>query len=409
MKILLPLLFIILGLAGLMTLLSNRPDAAPAVAAEKVWAVAIQSVQRQRLSPVVNLFGRIESPREARLSAALASDVLEVTVAEGQYVTAGTALVRLDDIDARNRLSERKAEAADISAQIESENQRHLADQEALRYEQSLLALARKSVERAERLASTQVGAESQVYYARRAMLQQELGVTSRKLAINDHTARLAQLDARRDRARSLQSQADRDVSRSQIVAPYDGRITSVHVARGDRVRVGDGLVDLYDVGRTEVRAQIPTRHLARLRSALDESDTIHSTVTVDGRTLMLRLNRLAGRVEIGSGGVDAFFHFDDQRPGLELGRTVDLRVELPTEFDVIAVPLTALYGRDQIYKMDNGRLKGVRVERVGDYVDSDGNSQVLIRSDTISDGDELVISQLPNAVDGLRIEARAR
>jgi RND family efflux transporter MFP subunit len=407
MKILLPLLFIVLGLAGLIMLLSNRPDATPAVASEKVWAVAIQSVQRQRLSPVVNLFGRIESPREARLSAALASDVLEVTVAEGQYVTAGTALVRLDDIDARNRLSERKAEAADISAQIDSENQRHLADQEALRYEQSLLALARKSVERAERLASTQVGAESQVDDARRTMLQQELGVTSRKLAINDHTARLAQLRARRDRARSLQSQAERDLSRSKIVAPYDGRITAVHVAHGDRVRIGDGLVDLYDVGRTELRAQIPTRHLARLRSALDESETIHSTVSVDGRTFMLRLDRLAGRVEIGSGGVDAFFHFADQRPGLELGRSVDLQVELPAESNVIAVPLAALYGRDQIYIMDNGRLKGVHVERVGDYVDSDDNSRVLIRSDTIGDGDDLVISQLPNAVDGLRIEAR--
>ncbi|MDH3375423.1 MAG: efflux RND transporter periplasmic adaptor subunit [Gammaproteobacteria bacterium] len=408
MKILLPLLFIVLGLAGLMTLLSNRPDAASAVATEKVWAVAIQSVRRERLSPVVNLFGRIESPRAARLSAALASDVLEVTVAEGQYVTAGAALVRLDNIDARNRLSERKAEAADISAQIESENQRHLADQEALRYEQSLLALARKSVQRAERLASTQVGAESQVDDARRSMLQQELGVTSRRLAINDHTARLAQLNARRARARALQSQAERDVSRSQIVAPYDGRITAVHVARGDRVRIGDGLVDLYDVGRTEVRAQIPTRHLAGLRNALYESDTIHSTLKVDGRILMLRLDRLAGQVEIGSGGVDAFFHFTDQRPGLELGRTVDLRVELPAESDVFAVPLAALYGRDRIYKMDDGRLKGVAVERVGDYVDGDGNSKVLIRSGGIDDGDQVVISQLPNAVDGLRIEARA-
>jgi len=407
-KKLLPLIFIALGGGGFLFFKSSQPEALPPAPTEKIWPVSVQPAVRQTLSPVLNLFGRVESPREAKLSAALASDVLEVAIAEGEIVLDGALLIRLDDWDAQIHLAERVADVAEIEAQIDSENQRHRADLRALEHEQTLLALAGKSVERAERLANTRVGAESQVDEANQSLMQQALAVTSRQLAIDDHDARLSQLRARLARARAQRRQAERDVERTRIVAPYLGRVTVVHVSIGDRVRVGDVVVELFDTSRVEVRTQIPTRYLTRLRQALDDGKTIYAVAEVDGRRFRLTLDRLAGRVKSRSGGVDGFFEIITNPSRLELGRTVDIRVELPPEPGVIAIPFEAVYGVDRVYKVAEGRMRGLRVERVGEYIDADGESYILIRSDAIKDSEQIVVSQLPNAVDGLRIAPRA-
>jgi HlyD family secretion protein len=72
----------------------------------------------------------------------------------------------------------------------------------------------------------------------------------------------------------------------------------------------------------------------------------------------------------------------------------------------VIAVPYQAIYGNSRLYLLYEDRLQGVDVESIGQYVDADGNSLLLVKSSQINDGDEIVITHLPNAVSGLKVKS---
>jgi RND family efflux transporter MFP subunit len=240
---------------------------------------------------------------------------------------------------------------------------------------------------------------------ASQAVTRQQLSLTSRRRAITDHPSRLTQLQARRLRAAALRDQVLRNLERAHIVAPFDGRITAVHVSPGDRVHPGDQLVDLFDTAYTEIRAQVPNRHLPVIRQSLREGTPITATATLDATPIKLTLTRLSGKIEAGEGGVDAFFDFQGERPPLELGRTIPVLVSLPAQPDVFALPATAVYGADTVYHINNDRLIRVSVEHVGEYRNGEWGSWSLFRSTALQDGDIVLTSQLPNAVEGLKIE----
>jgi hypothetical protein len=59
----------------------------------------------------------------------------------------------------------------------------------------------------------------------------------------------------------------------------------------------------------------------------------------------------------------------------------------------------------DRIYRLDEGRMTALDVERIGEYRGPDGSVQVLVRSAALRAGDQIVTTQLPNAVNGLKVE----
>ena len=405
LRFILPIKILGVGIAVFLALKSSRPVDQPLNPTERSWPVEAITVQRQPLGPTVRLYGRIESPHESQVRCALSTDVQQVWALVGQNVSKGEKLLRLDDLDVKLTLAQREAELTEIEAQIQSENTRYQADRAALEQETKLLALVQSSLERAERLAQTQVGSQANVDDASQAVTRQQLSLTSRRRAITDHPSRLTQLQARRLRAAALRDQVLRNLERAHIAAPFDGRITAVHVSPGDRVHPGDRLVDLFDTAYTEIRAQVPNRHLPVIRQSLREGMPITATATLDGTPIKLTLTRLSGKIEAGEGGVDAFFDFQGERPPLELGRTIPVLVSLPAQPGVFALPATAVYGADTVYHINNDRLIRVSVEHVGEYRNGEWGSWSLFRSTALQDGDIVLTSQLPNAVEGLKIE----
>lgn len=108
-------------------------------------------------------------------------------------------------------------------------------------------------------------------------------------------------------RATAALKRAKRDLERTRINAPYDGRVTDVMVSVGDRAGIGAALVTLYDDTGLEVRTQIPSRYLAELQRAADNNNRLKASLKQNGQKIELELARLSGRISQGQGGVDAF------------------------------------------------------------------------------------------------------
>ncbi len=201
--------------------------------------------------------------------------------------------------------------------------------------------------------------------------------------------------------------QARLDLERTSITAPFDSRIANINVSVNDRVQVNGPLLSLYSIDDLEVRAQIPSRYLAIIRNSLDHSPgkPLSATAVVDGTPVTLSLARLAGQVNTGRGGIDGLFEVVEGNQVLELGRPIELLLQLPPVTGVYSVPAQALFGSNRIYLIKNERLEGVNVERLGEWQDQQGKSFILVRSPDIKDGEILMSAQLPNAIPGLKVK----
>jgi multidrug efflux pump subunit AcrA (membrane-fusion protein) len=385
-------------------LVATGPDTPVSESEERVWVVEARTVQPEPRSPRLALYGHLESPSDAVLSAAVSADVQAVPAAEGKRVEPGERLVTLDAGDVRPAVRQRRADLAEIEAQLAEARAQYEADQRALAHEKELVALARREVDRAERLAGRDVGSQAEVDAARRALHQAELSLSQRRLAVDSFSARLQALKARRERAEARLAEADRDLERTRVDAPFAGQVARVEVAPGDRVRPGDPLVRLYAPARLEVRATIPGPHVAAVRRALRGERPVVAEGEVDGEPVRVVLDRLAGRSPSG-GGVDALFRLAmAEPPAAPLGRFVSLRLTLPPQPRLVALPHSALYGGNRIYAIREGRLRPFTVERVGETVGPEGEPRVLVRAPGLDEGEEVLVTQLPNAMGGLRV-----
>ncbi|MGF1616045.1 MAG: efflux RND transporter periplasmic adaptor subunit [Gammaproteobacteria bacterium] len=405
---LLPLLLLALGGGGFLLLVATRPSQPPLEVGERVWRVTSQTVEPGSLAPVLSLYGHVTTPRAATLRAALEADVIEVLAEEGRLAAQGQLLVSLDNREATLLLAQREADLDDIRAQIASEHRRHASDVQALRHEEALLTIAQRAVNRERDLQRRDLGSATAVDETQRTYEQQALAVTVRRLARDDFEARLAQLQARERRALALVQQAGLDLARSRVTAPFDARIASVHVAPGERIRIGDPVVAVYDLAALEVRARIPANYLPEVRAALGSGTSLTARAQVDGLPVELELSRLAGEAPATAAGVEALFRVTEAGGELPLGRFIALELQLAPRQGVVALPFEALYGRNRIYRLAEDRMRALQVERVGEWRDAVGREFVLIHSPSLRSQDRVVTTRLPNAVDGLLVTSVA-
>ncbi|MCK8515773.1 biotin/lipoyl-binding protein [Methylonatrum kenyense] len=402
--------FVILGLAAALTALLwvTRTEVPAEPAEERAWPVSITTVAVSANRPVLRLQGFVESPRVATLTSAVTADVAAVPAREGDQVVSGQGLVRLDHRELRLTLDEREADLAELRAQREVEERRIGVDREEVGREQELLELLEREVARLRDLSREQFASPSDLERAEQERTRQRQALAERRFAVDTAAQRLEQLDARLERARALRDRSALDLARIEVKAPFDGRVAELLVSPGDRVTAGEPLVRLYDLDALEIRSTVPSQALAALRLAL-ASDQVQARGEVDGQPLTLVLSRFSGQSTRGQGGVDALFQVTTGAEELVIGRFASLEVVLPAEPDSVVLPFEALYDAGRIYRVVDDRMQAIDVQRLGQAYQLNGERGVLVRAEGLQSGDQVVSTQIPQAMNGLRVQVIER
>ena len=403
-KLILPIVFLLAGIGVFVALKMTRAQQPPAEIKERVWRVDVQRVVPATLSPTLTLYGKVESPRVLKAAAPQEAVVRDVLVKEGDAVSRGQLLLQLDDRDFLPRLDQARAEVAQLEAEIASERERHRSDLEALEQERRILELAGASVSRAERLQQRNLGSDSALDEARQDAARQALVVISREYRVSDYASRLRQLEARLLRAQAGLKETELDLERSRVLAPFDGVVARVGVAPGDRVRMADVMMEMYAPQTLEVRARIPAPYREELQQALRLGDKVAGRARVAGADVTLRLERLSGQAD--PRGIDGLFKIEEGLRWLRLGEMIHFQLRRPPRENALAVPYQALYGGNRLYLLEDGRMRGIKLQALGSVFDELGEELLLVSSDEIESGDHVVTTHLPNAITGLRAEA---
>lgn len=398
-KKILPVLILIAGVAVFVLLSATRPEPPKVSATERSWLVQVQPVSPARRSPVLALYGEVVAPDLQTVTATLAGQIDALPVSEGDRVKRGDLLVALDTVDIEPVLARARADVADLQAQIDSERVRYRNDQRALESEQSILANARRQFRRIESLAERDMASEGEREAATDAFARAELTVTTRQRAIEEHPARLQSLEARLTRARASLATTELDSRRARAKAPFDGVVTDLQVAEGDRVSPNQTLLSVYPREGLEVRATVPRVFQKELTDALGRGERL---IARAGDQEFV-LTRFAGLSD--AAGTEAVFELQGPPEGLRPGSLQTLELQRPARDDAVEVPFSALYGADSVYVMtDDNRMQRLTVERIGEADAREGERRLLITGEALEPGMRLITTHLPNAVTGLRV-----
>ena len=390
-RILLPIVILAIGVGGFMLLKASKSAAKPVQVKERIWRVDTIAAVPQRRSPQVLLYGKVEAPGLVKAAAPANAVVQSVSVAEGQHVRKSAPLLALDERDFLPQVEQ-------LEAQITLERNRHSTNQLLLDQEKRLLQIARDNESRVETLLQRNLGSQATLDEARRATQSQRIALTQRQLEIDNHGARLQNLKAQLTQART-------QLERSQLVAPFDAIIVKVNVSQGNQVRSGDTLITYYAPEDIEVRAQIPAPYESMVLAALAKQQGLTAS-SDNGMSFVF--DRVSGQAS--TQGIEALF--EPREPigrgddiTLLVGQQLSLQLSLPEQENSVLVPSSALYGNNRVYLLNQGRMESVVVERLGQLT-VNGSNRLLVRSNRLDPGSEIITTHLPNAVTGLRVQS---
>jgi HlyD family secretion protein len=387
-------------------LIVSRPSDEPEIRQERAWSVNVITVIPTTLSPTLELFGQVQSPQDAELSAGIEAVVVSMPVRDGNFVEKSEILLILDDRDANLALRQNEADLKEAGAQLNFARIRLSRSRQTFAKEQELLAISEQRAARAEELAADGVLSKADRETASETLARQQISVNQAELAVEENSARLIELDARIARITAFRDAAAIDLERTRVKAPFAGVISDLQVSEGDRVRIGDTLMRLQNPQAIEIRAQLPSRIARSISDGLQEGQIIRAAIEVDDMQVAGKLLRVSGQTSAGSGGVDSFIGIQKGVTGLRLGSTLRVMLELPSEDNVIAVPGEAVYGSNRLYKLDGERMQMIEFERVGERESGDGSTEVLARTPELAPGDTIIVTKLANAANGLLVQA---
>jgi len=403
LKQLSPIIIIVVGIAVFALLKITQPSSPAALIIERSWQVQTLVANPQTHSPSLTLYGKIETPALVNAAAPKNSRVSSIQVREGDPIHKGQLLLALDERDFKPRLLQAEARASELKALIQSERSRYSADKSAFADEKSILKLEQSAVERAQMLKNKKLGSTAALEQAQEDLKRQQLAFTNRKLSLDDHTARLQQLKARLAYAEADIDLSQLDLERSKIIAPFTGFVQQLSVSAGDQVKENQILLTFYSTDQLEVRAKIPTTFQNEIQKALHSKQLLSASADYAGTTLKLTLNRLSGIAD--TRGIDALFHISTGSEWVRPGSSLSLSLQRPDKENVIALPYSALYDNNRIYRVVNNRLETINILIAGSYSVNE-NEQVLVFSPQLHQGDEILITHLPNAINGLKVES---
>ena len=404
-SVLIPVVIIVIAIAIFVFLKSSKPEQPPVQVKEKVWMVETMPAMFESLSSVQTLYGKIESFSMVDAAAPISGVVEKVWVKEGQSVKQGDALVNMNATDLEIPLQQAKADVADAMAQIRLQKLAYKANQQRLLHEQKVLKLKQVKLERTQQLIAKDLASLTDLDTVKEALVKQEYTVVGSQLAVEENQLKVAQNEARLAKAKASLAQATLNKQRGQLVAPFDARIAKVSVSEGSRVNAGASMLSFYAMSSLELRTKLPTMVLPKVQQALDSGVTLkafyrQSDGALNQPSIALDLMRLAG--ESSTSGIDAFFSVPEVLHHARPGDLMEVSLQGMPIDGVVAIPYSALYGQNQVYIVQDGRLLSQQVKVVGDVLRDDKLWALIFPE--FAANTKINITHLPNAVSGLKV-----
>ncbi|MEA1889039.1 MAG: efflux RND transporter periplasmic adaptor subunit [Pseudomonadota bacterium] len=318
----------------------------PAIAQKNQPAapVEVATAEMMKIAPIIEVSGTVISRDDAQLAAEVAGRVIWIAEV-GQFIEKGQAVAQIDDkrLELQKREAESKVKAA-----------------------RTRIGFLRKESKRLQQMAN-----------------KQHTSQTVLEKTLRDYDVSLANLDAAEVQLALIED----NISKTRLLAPFNGYVTERHKMTGEHVKVAEKVVHLIGIENIEIEASAPLMYVRYVQkgAALVVKNRDQKTVA-----------KVSSLVSIGTGQSRQFIlrlaieQKENDRQGWIPGMAV--RVSIPTQEKIsrLVIPRDAMViRRDGVYvfrvKADNS------VERIQVTTGAAAGEHIAIES-AIKAGDTVVI-----------------
>jgi len=405
----------------IMTKARTQPNRRPPE--EQGRAVRVLTIAEHTATPRATGYGVVRSQREWKLVAEVSGRVVEFNeeLETGRILRKGEKLLKIDPQAYRITAAQQKATVANANAQLSELTAKERNTKASLKITQRSLELSTKDYERAKQLFASGTVSETEVDNAERKMLSDQTSVQNLKNTLAELPANRRALKAQADQYRAGVAGAELDISRTDLLVPFDLRIRSVNVTPSELVTVGTTLAEGDGIGVAEIPAQLsigsiapliqgvrpPSAVSAQSMSRLPASDLLDATVRLESGSIAAQWEAEVDRFE----SVDSETRtvgvvvtvdkpFDRARPGeqppLIRGMYVEVELRGKPRPGCKAVPRAALHGKN-VHLVNAEKRLEIRPVELAFVQDT-----YACISSGVEPGDELVLTRLVPAIDGM-------
>ncbi len=271
-----------------------------------------------------------------------------------------------------------------------------------LQYKNALLQLANAEVQYSLQLAEAEV--------AKEAWEKIGDGVAS---DLTLKKPQLKQAEALLEVAKAQVSSAEKKLNKTEIVAPYAGRIQSVNIDLGTTIIPGQPVGALYTSSEIEVTLAVKDNDLQFLSipmdgRKLDPSEQalveIKSFYKGKNQTWIGRLERVDGVIDPITRMINLIAVFkndfiETDKPNLPIGLFVEAQIDGIILKDIFSIPVNAISENNEVYIVNNdSELVSRQLSILKKY------SDFVIVKDGLKAGERIVISKLSTASNGIKV-----
>lgn len=339
----------------------------------KLPAAYVEEARFETVALTVMAQGEVQPRREIALTPEVGGRIVFVSdkFVDGGIIEQGDVLVRLEDADYRQAMTRAQARVATARQSLE--------------------------VERAE------------AELARQDFDELNGATGSAPSALTLRKPQLARAEAEYEAARADLADARLALARTEIRAPFDGRVRSIAANYGQFVSVGSRIGELFATDVAEVRLPLTNSDLAKLQLPLafsadyEEGPLVTFTAAAAGglRTWEGHLVRVAASVDATTRQISAIAQIkdpygagsDDGFP-MAIGLFVTAAIEGPTLDRAVVLPRIAVNEDNNVYTLDADDI----VQRTPVVVAARTAEGVVITGG-IDEGDRVIVSRLNAAV----------
>ena len=416
-KILRIIVVLVVAAAAALVLVKTRPHPARQEAESK--APLVDVLQARSVSPnmVIHAYGTINSGQNLDLVAQVGGSITEMSPAfeEGAYFSKGAFLMRIDPRDYELNLERLRAEVGRLDAEIAKLTQERKNFEATLEIARKDVKLAQAEYERNVLLFKKTVVAQNQLDQAEQKVLVSKTRVQEIENSIALIKPRADLFRATRATAQAQAEQAQLDLERTEITAPFDCRVAVKNVEKYQYVAKGARLGRIYDVGLMEVVVRIPMKETKWLGFDMinkppgEDDPKIRARISLDSPDRDAEwpgfVSRVKGEVEERTRTLPLVVEIEDGRdqvltPAMP-GMFVDVALIGKKVDNVFLLPRGALHDANKVYIVNDGEVK-IKQVIVVRYVDNE-----VYVTGGLSDGDRVIL-QFPGAVsEGLHVRVK--
>lgn len=201
----------------------------------------------------------------------------------------------------------------------------------------------------------------------------------------NDLVLRKPQLreaEANVEARKAALEQAKRDLTRTKVLAPYDGRVRTREVGPGQSVGTGTALGEIFSTSYAEVRLPLSSRQLSQLELNERNLSGIPLKLTnaldmTEDTTWDAKIVRVEGELDETSrelyviARIDDPFGIDSGHAPLRINQPVKGHIRANILKEVYEIPRSALHGGDEVILVVDNKIQRQKINVVWSTQDS--------------------------------------